>query len=76
VTPRRVATKFHRLWKRVQDLHLEAAAVLDQLASDDPCGRLALELALHDLLALSARAATLATFIASYQPGRRNRKKP
>jgi hypothetical protein len=74
MTPRQLAKKLHQLWGRVQDVHLEAAALLDHLDAGDPSRRLALELALHDLLALSARAATLAAFVEAAIPHRKGRK--
>ena len=74
MTPRQLARKLHRLWGRVQDVHLEAAGLLDRLDSGDPSRRLALELALHDLLALSARAVTLGAFVATAMPPPARRK--
>ena len=74
MTPRQLAKKLHHLWGRVQDLHLEATSLLDRLDAGDPSRRLALELAMHDLLALSARAATLAAFVEAALPPRKGRK--
>ena len=74
MTSGQLAGKLHRLWRRAQDLHLEAAGLLDSLDAGDPSRRLALELALHDLLALSARAATLAAFVHPPSPKRREHK--
>jgi len=74
MTPRQLAKRLHYLWGRVQDVHLEAAELLDDLHAGDPARRLALELALQDLLALSARAATLAAFVEIAAPPRKRRK--
>jgi hypothetical protein len=76
MTPRQLARKLHRLWRNIQDLHLEAASLVDHLNADQTCGRLALELVLHDLLALSARAATLGSFAEASRLARKSRKKP
>ncbi len=75
ITPRQLAKKLQSLWRRIQDLHLQAGPVLDLLTTDDASNRLALELAIHDLLALSARIATLGTYIETSRPTRRKSRK-
>ena len=73
ITPRQLAKRLHYLWGQVQDVHLEAAELLDELHAGEPSRRLALELALQDLLALSARVATLAAFVETAAPPRKRR---
>jgi hypothetical protein len=60
MTSRELARDLHELWERAQFLHLEARELLGRVPADDPYRRLALEIALHDLVGLAARAAALA----------------
>lgn len=57
-----LARDLHELWERAHSLQLQMAESLGHRTPRDPYRRLALELALQDLLAFAARAEALANF--------------
>jgi hypothetical protein len=63
-----LAKDFHELWERALALHFRGRELLERHPPRDAYRRLALEIAMHDLESLSARAAALATFAASPPP--------
>jgi hypothetical protein len=63
----------HELWERAHRVHLQVSELLATRPIRDPYRRLALELALHDVMALAARAEALANFAEAPQPRRRQR---
>jgi hypothetical protein len=67
-----LAKGFHELWERALKLHFQGREYLERFPPRDAYRRLALEIALHDLESLAARAAALATFAAS--PPRRKKR--
>ena len=56
-----LAKGFHDLWERALKLHFQGLEFLERIPPRDGYRRLALEIALHDLELLAARAAALAT---------------
>ncbi len=65
VTPvniHQLARDLHELWERASSLQLQMAESLTHRTPREPYRRLALELALQDLLAFAARAEALANF--------------
>ena len=59
--PSDLAKGFHDLWERALKLHFQGRMFLERIPPRDGYRRLALEIALHDLELLAARAAALAT---------------
>jgi hypothetical protein len=68
-----LARDFHELWERALKLHFRGRELLERIQPRDAYRRLALEIALHDLELLAARAAALAT-LAEASPRRKKRK--
>lgn len=68
-----LARDLHDLWERAQTMHLTARKVFRQSAGRDPFRRLALELALQDLVSLAGRAAALADLAEAVPPRGRRR---
>ena len=56
-----LAKGFHELWERALKLHFHGREFLERIPPRDAYRRLTLEIALHDLELLAARAAALAT---------------
>lgn len=71
MTRKELAHSLHDLWERAQALHLDARDLLMRPPAHDPLRRLALEMALHDLVAFAARAAALADLAGA--PARRRK---
>lgn len=71
MTRRQLARNLHGLWERAQTIHLQAAELLECIPAHEAPGRLALELALHDLLFFASRAAALARLAGAPPPQRR-----
>ncbi|MBI1940706.1 MAG: hypothetical protein HYS33_04260 [Acidobacteria bacterium] len=67
-----LAKDFHELWERALKLHFRGREFLKRVPPRDAFRRLALEIALHDLELLAARAAALAAFAEA--PPTRKRK--
>ena len=57
-----LARDLHELWERAHAVHLQASELLATRPMREPYRRLALEVALHDVMALAARAEALANF--------------
>lgn len=57
-----LARDLHELWERAHGIHLQISELLATRPFRDPYRRLALEMALHDVMALAARAEALANF--------------
>lgn len=70
--PTDLAKGFHELWERALKLHFQGREFLERIPPRDGYRRLALEIALHDLELIAARAAALATF-AEAPPRRKKR---
>ena len=68
-----LARDLHELWERAHSIHLQVSELLATRPIRDPYRRLALEMALHDVMALAARAEALANFAeaSSIRKGRR-----
>ena len=66
-----LAKDFHELWERARRLHFRGRKFLERTPSRDAFRRLALEIALHDLELLAARAAALATLAETPPSGKR-----
>jgi hypothetical protein len=60
MTRPQLARDLHDLWERAQSMHFAARKMFQQSAARDPFRRLALELALQDLVSFAGRAAALA----------------
>ncbi|MFB3923447.1 MAG: hypothetical protein ACE145_17130 [Terriglobia bacterium] len=71
-----MARDLHELWERAHSVHLQMSEYLATRALRDPWRRLALELAVHDVMALAARAEALASFAETPPPRRSRRGKP
>ena len=67
-----LAQDFHELWERALRLHFRGRELLERVPPRDAYQRLALEIALHDMELLAARAAALATLAEA--PPRRRKK--
>ena len=70
---RLLARDLHELWERAHGIHLQVSELLATRPIRDPYRRLALEMALHDVMALAARAEALANFAEAPTPRRRQR---
>ena len=73
MTRRQLALDLHDLWERAQRIHLETGELVDKIPADEPYCRLAVEMAVHDLISFASRAATLATLAEAPPPARRKR---
>ncbi len=73
MTKRALARDLHELWERAQTIHFEARELLGRVPAHDVYGRLALEIALHDLVSFAARAAALAN-LAETPPSQRRKQ--
>jgi len=73
VNQRQLARDLHELWERAHRIHLQASESLGRRPPREPYRRVALEMALQDLLALAARAEALANF-AEASPSRRGKR--
>ena len=72
MTKQQLARNLHELWERAQTIRLEAAELLERrLPRQEAFARLALEIALHDLVSFAARAAALADLAEATPPQRR-----
>lgn len=71
MTRQQLARELHELWERAQSIHLEAQELLSRVPARDAYRRLALEIALHDLLSFASRAAALATLAEALPPMRK-----
>lgn len=58
--PQKLARDLHELWERAQTVQLDAREMIEHLPHKQGWCRLALELALQDLLLFAGRAAALA----------------
>jgi hypothetical protein len=67
-----LAKDFHELWERALRLHFRGREFLERVPPRDVYRRLTLEIALHDLELLAARAAALAT-LAEASPRRKKK---
>jgi hypothetical protein len=68
---KQLARDLHDLWERAQTIHFQARELLDRIPPHDAHRRLALELALHDLLSFASRAAALASLAEADRPARK-----
>ena len=68
-----LALDLHELWERASSLQLQMSESLTHRPPREPYRRLALELALQDLLAFAARAEALANF-AEAPPTQRSKR--
>jgi hypothetical protein len=73
VNRRQLARDLHEIWERAHRIHFQASESLRRRPPREPYQRLALEMALHDLLALAARAEALANFAEAATARRRQR---
>lgn len=71
MTREQLARDLHDLWERAQAIHLEARELLGRVPAYDAYRRLALEIALQDLISFAARAAALADLAEARTPRRR-----
>ena len=69
-----LARDLHDLWERAHSIHLQASESLATRPPRDPYRRLALEIALQDLLAFAARAEALANFAEASSPRKGRRR--
>jgi hypothetical protein len=74
MTRQELARDLHELWERAQMLHLDARELLGRVPADDPYRRLALEIALQDLVSFAGRAAALAD-LAEAAPAKGKRRR-
>ena len=70
---RQLALALHDLWERAQRLHLETGELVDRVPAREPYSRLAVEMAIHDLISFASRAAALATLAEGPPPPRSKR---
>ena len=75
VNMHQLALDLHELWERAHSIHLQMSELLATRPTRDHYQRLALEMALHDVMALAARAEALANFAEAsrVQRGKRRR---
>ena len=69
----KLARDLHGLWERAQTVQLNAREMIDRIPHNESWCRLALELALQDLLSFAGRAAALAELAEAAQRGRGER---